>query len=252
MATHLKIVVVPTYNECANIRPLVEAVMSQPGDFHMIVVDDASPDGTGAIADELCELHPRLSVIHRTGDRGLGLSYVDGIKAALARGGDFVLQMDADFSHDPKSLPALAEKGADYDLAIGSRYCAGGQIEGWARHRRMLSRCANFYVRAITGMKTSDNTGAFRCWRAEALARIEFENIISDGYAFLVETAYVAHRLGFRIGEVPITFVERREGQSKLSKRVLVESVFMPWRLVLFKSGIGHGDERGCGSRADV
>jgi dolichol-phosphate mannosyltransferase len=155
------------------------------------------------------------------------------MKAALARGADLVLQMDADFSHDPSCLPQLAAKAQDYDLVIGSRYCPGGRIEGWARRRRVLSRCANFYVRQVIGLRTLDNTGAFRCWRAEALARIALDSLKSDGYAFIVEMAYMAHCLGLRIAEIPIVFVERREGQSKLSRRVILESVVMPWRLVL-------------------
>jgi len=228
-----KIVVIPTYNEKDNLVRLTEAIMGLPGEFYMLVVDDDSPDGTGEIAEELGKTYPRLSVMHRTKDRGLGRSYVDGMKEALARGAGLVFGMDADFSHPPGALPALAEAATDYDLVIGSRYCSGGQIEGWAAHRRVLSRGANFYVRTILGLPASDNTGAFRCWRADALTRIDLDAIISDGYSFIVEIAYRASQLGFRIGEVPITFVERREGQSKLSKRVILESIVMPWRLLL-------------------
>lgn len=229
---NLKVVVVPTYNESSNIRDLVASVMRLPEELHMLVVDDDSPDGTGAIADELTGNYPRLSVMHRAGKRGLGRAYVAGMTLALEWGADLVLQMDADFSHDPRSLPQFVAAGADHDLVIGSRYCPGGRIEGWAAHRRILSRAANCYVRTVAGLRSTDNTGAFRCWRAEALARIDLDAIVSDGYSFMVEMAYVAYRLGLRITEIPIVFVERREGQSKLSKRVILESMIMPWRLV--------------------
>ncbi len=226
-----KIVVIPTYNERENLPKLIDAIMALPGGFHVLVVDDDSPDGTGGLADEMAQREPRVQVMHRYSNRGLGRSYVDGMKRALAEKADLVLCMDADFSHDPQALPQLADAAKDFDLVIGSRYCPGGRIEGWARHRRLLSRGANFYVRAILGLATRDNTGAFRCWRAEALARINLDQILSDGYAFIVEMAYRAKLLGLRIGEIPITFVERREGQSKLSRRVILESVAMPWRL---------------------
>ncbi len=228
----LKIVVIPTYNECDNVGALTECIMKLPGDFQVLIVDDNSPDGTGDIADQLSVRFPRVSVLHRTRLRGLGRSYVDGMKMALDRGADLVLQMDADFSHDPRFLPALVAGTADSDLVIGSRYCPRGGIEGWAWHRRILSRGANAYVRSVVGLRSRDNTGAFRCWRSEALARLALDSILSDGYSFLVETAHAAHCLGLRIAEVPITFVERREDQSKLSKRVFLESIVMPWRLV--------------------
>ena len=232
MSQKPKIVVVPTYNERANIRPLIEAVMKLPGDYRLLVVDDDSPDGTGTLADELAHTYPRLHVLHRKGERGLGRSYVDGMKWALEQNADLVFQMDADFSHDPAFLPRLAAQAEAHDLVVGSRYCLGGRIEGWAARRRVLSRFANCYVRSVIGLRTRDNTGAFRCWRAEALARIDLDSILSDGYAFMVEMVFVAHRLGLRMCEIPIVFVERREGQSKLSKGVLLESVVMPWRLV--------------------
>jgi len=229
----LKIIVIPTYDESDNIEPLVRSIMALHDEFYILVVDDNSPDGTGDIAEDLARSCPRLSVLHRYRDRGLGRSYVDGMKLAIQRGADLVLQMDADFSHPPRFLPTLAAKAMTCDMVIGSRYCPGGGIEGWALHRRALSRMANLYVRCVLGLTTADNTGAFRCWRAGALARIDLDRIMSDGYAFLVETANAARRLGLRIREVPIVFVDRREGQSKLSRRVILESVAMPWRLAL-------------------
>lgn len=237
MPENVKVVVVPTYNERANIRELVASVMRLPGELHMLVVDDDSPDGTGDIAEGLTRTYPRLRVLHRTAKRGLGRAYVAGMKLALDAGADLVLQMDADFSHDPRFLPAFVAAARDNDLVLGSRYCRGGRIEGWAPHRRLLSRTANCYVRTVAGLRTTDNTGAFRCWRGQALARIDLDAIVSDGYSFMVEMVYLAYRAGLSIGEIPIIFVERREGQSKLSKRVILESMVMPWRLVLGRKG---------------
>ncbi len=167
----------------------------------------------------------RLSVIHRTGARGLGRSLVAGLTRALADGADLIFQMDADFSHDPKYLPAMAAAAADADLVLGSRYLHGVSVVNWPLHRLILSSLANQYVRTVTGLEEKDCTTGFRCWRREALARLPLDSLISDGYAFLVEQLYLARRLGCRIREIPIIFVERREGASKLSSSVLLESV---------------------------
>jgi dolichol-phosphate mannosyltransferase len=228
------LVVVPTYNERENLPELARSVLAHPG-FQLLVVDDGSPDGTGAIADALAAEYPgRVEVMHRTGTRGLGRSYVDGLTHAIARTDiDLVCQMDADFSHDPKYLPDLAAAAASYDLVIGSRYLNGVSVVNWPLHRIFLSSFANRYIRLVTGLSTSDCTAGFRCWRREALARMPLTAMVSDGYAFLVEMLYEASRRGLRIGEVPIIFVERRVGQSKLSTGVLVESLIMPWRLRL-------------------
>jgi dolichol-phosphate mannosyltransferase len=232
------LVVVPTYNERENLPLLAAGVLKYDG-FRMLVVDDGSPDGTGAIADQLAREHPgRVDVIHRTGQRGLGRSYVDGLLHALKEGtADFICQMDADLSHNPEYLPDLVAAAATTDLVIGSRYLNGVSVVNWPLHRIFLSAFGNRYIRLITSLSTSDCTSGFRCWRREALARLPIAGMVSEGYAFLVEMLYNAHRLGLRIGEVPIIFVERRQGQSKLSSGVLLESLLMPWRLVFRQSG---------------
>ena len=226
-------VVIATYNERENLTGLVSAILKNDG-YRIVVVDDDSPDGTGQIADDLSRTYPdRLSVIHRTGARGLGRSLVAGLTRALADGADLIFQMDADFSHDPKYLPAMADAAADADLVLGSRYLHGVSVVNWPLHRLILSSLANQYIRTVTGVHEKDCTTGFRCWRREALARLPLDSLISDGYAFLVEQLYLAHRLGCRIREIPIIFVERREGASKLSPTVLVESLIVPWRLRL-------------------
>jgi dolichol-phosphate mannosyltransferase len=226
-------VVIATYNERENLSGLVSAILQHPG-YRVIVVDDASPDGTGKAADELSVLHPgRVSVIHRTGARGLGRSLVEGLKRGLAERADLIFQMDADFSHDPKYLPEMAAAAADADLVLGSRYLHGVSVVNWPLHRIILSSVANRYVRAVTGLAQADCTTGFRCWRREALEKVPLDGLISDGYAFLVEQLYVARRAGCRIREVPIIFVERREGVSKMSSAVLLESAIVPWRLRL-------------------
>ena len=202
------LVIVPTYNEHDNLPRVVDGLMAHNG-LRLLVVDDASPDGTGAVADALALRHRgRIEVLHRTAARGLGRSYIDGMRRALAMDVTHVCQMDADLSHNPADVPRLIAAAATADLVIGSRY-----------------------VRAIAGLDTRDNTSGFRCWRRDALARMPLEAIVSDGYAFLVELTWEAQRAGCRIAEVPITFVERRSGASKLSTGVLVESVKLPWRL---------------------
>ncbi len=231
------LVVVPTYNERDNLPVLVEQVLALDG-FRMMVVDDASPDGTGAIADQLAAAHPgRIEVVHRTGPRGLGRSYIDGLQRAVAREDvDVVCQMDADLSHNPEYLPALAAAAADNDVVIGSRYLFGVSVVNWPLHRIFLSAFANKYIRAVTQLTPRDCTSGFRCWRREALARLPLASMVSDGYAFLVEMLFEAKRRGLRIGEVPIIFVERRQGQSKVSTPVLLESLVIPWRLLFRRS----------------
>lgn len=227
------LVVVPTYNERENLPVLAAGVLKHEG-FRLLVVDDGSPDGTGEIADRLVAEHPgRVEVMHRTGTRGLGRSYVDGLQHAIAEGtADFVCQMDADLSHNPEYLPDLVTAAATHDLVIGSRYLNGVSVVNWPLHRIFLSAFANRYIRLVTSLAASDCTSGFRCWRREALARLPIGSMVSDGYSFLVEMLYEAKQRGLRIGEVPIIFVERRQGQSKLSSGVLMESLMMPWRLV--------------------
>jgi dolichol-phosphate mannosyltransferase len=231
------LVVVPTYNERDNLPLLAGGVLAHDG-FRMLVVDDASPDGTGAVADSLAAAHPgRVEVMHRTGPRGLGRSYIDGLRKAIAEPNvDLICQMDADLSHNPEYLPALTAAAAEHDVVIGSRYLNGVSVVNWPLHRIFLSAFANRYIRTVTSLTPNDCTSGFRCWRREALARLPLETMVSDGYAFLVEMLFEASRRGCRIGEVPIIFVERRQGQSKVSGAVLFESLITPWRLLFRKA----------------
>jgi dolichol-phosphate mannosyltransferase len=225
------IVVVPTYNERENLPVLVDGLMKHEN-VRVLVVDDQSPDGTGAVADGLARQFPgRVDVLHRTTRRGFGRSCVDGIKQAVREPVDVVCQMDADLSHNPADLPPIIAASLDADIVIGSRYVAGGRIVNWPLRRRVLSRFANIYIRLVTRLTARDCTSGYRCWRRDTLASLPFDHIFSDGYSFLIEMLFRAEQRGVRVAEVPITFVERLKGQSKLSMAVLVESVITPWRL---------------------
>lgn len=245
------LVVTPTYNERENLPALVAGVLAHAG-YRMLVVDDASPDGTGQLGDELAAAHPgRVEVLHRTGPRGLGRSYVDGLRMAVARPDvDLVCQMDADLSHDPAYLPALAAAALEFDVVIGSRYLNGVSVVNWPLHRIFLSAFANRYIRAVTSLTPHDCTSGYRCWRRDALARLPLDRMVSDGYAFLVEMLFEARQRGCRIGEVPIIFVERRLGQSKVSTPVLVESLITPWRLRFRRYPRGQFDQPFDGRRS--
>jgi dolichol-phosphate mannosyltransferase len=226
------LVIVPTYNERKNLPVLVPGIMAHPG-VRLLIVDDQSPDGTGEVAEGLALEYPgRIDVLHRTGRRGFGRSYVDGMKQAIAEPVDVICQMDADLSHDPRQLPDLIAGAAHADVVIGSRYIPGGAIVNWPLRRKILSRVANIYIRGVTRLSARDCTSGYRCWRRSALAAVPLERFFSDGYSFLVEMLFVAARGGYRIAEVPITFVERREGESKVSRAVIVESAITPWRLI--------------------
>ena len=231
------LVVVPTYNERDNLPVLARGVLAHDG-YRMLVVDDGSPDGTGAVADALAaEYAGRVEVVHRTGQRGLGRSYIDGLQKAIAQSDvDLICQMDADLSHNPEYLPALVAATADHDVVIGSRYLNGVSVVNWPLHRIFLSAFANRYIRLVTSLTPRDCTSGFRCWRRESLARLPLRDMVSDGYAFLVEMLFEASRRGCRIGEVPIIFIERRQGQSKVSSSVLLESLITPWRLIFRKA----------------
>jgi len=225
------LVVVPTYNEKENLPLLVPAVLVHQG-VNMLIVDDGSPDGTGALADELSRQYSgRIEVMHRTGPRGLGRSYVDGLQRALQTDAMLICQMDADLSHNPEYLPALIAGAAKHDVVIGSRYLQGISVVNWPLHRIFLSTFANRYIKAVTGLSPADCTSGYRCWRRETLQKLRLDQVVTEGYAFLVEMLFEAARSGANIGEVPIIFVERRIGQSKLSSSVLLESLIMPWRL---------------------
>ena len=228
------LVLIPTYNEKENIPVLVADLMTIP-DVHVMVLDDQSPDGTGAVAEEMGRRFPgRVQVLHRTGQRGLGVSYLEGFRRAIATDYDFICQMDADLSHDPKYLPAMiATAAAGADLVIGSRYMNGISVVNWPLRRIILSQFANFYIRTISGLQLRDITTGYRCWRRQALAKIPLERIVSDGYAFLLDVTFMAAHAGLRIEESPIIFIERRQGASKLSGGVLFESLITPWKLML-------------------
>jgi dolichol-phosphate mannosyltransferase len=225
------IVIIPTYNERENLPLVIAGLLVHPG-LQVMVVDDGSPDGTGELADRLAAEHNgRIRVVHRTGRRGLGRSYIEGMQLALAMDVTHICQMDADLSHNPADVPRLVAAAGTAELVIGSRYVPGGRIENWPIRRRVLSAFANTYIRAITRVSSHDNTSGFRCWRRDALTQMPLDRIVSDGYAFLVELTWEAHQAGFTVAEVPITFVERRTGASKLSGGVILESALLPWRL---------------------
>ncbi len=225
------LIIVPSYNEYQNAHSLVSQVLQIVPDSHVLLVDDNSPDGTADYAENLFRHEPRFSVLRRSGKRGLGRSYIDGYRRAAAGNYARVVQMDADFSHDPRALPDLIRASQDVDVVIGSRYCAGGEVRNWSRRRRLLSKFANRYVRSITGMQVHDSTSGFRCYNQRALRSLLAGEIVAEGYAFLVETTYRVQKKGLSIVEVPITFTERRRGKSKISRKVILESMLIPWRL---------------------
>jgi len=225
-------VIVPTFNERDNLPVLTNALMQYP-EVSMLVVDDQSPDGTGALADQLARDYPgRIEVMHRTARPGLGRSYVDGIRSVLDRRVDVICQMDSDLSHDPGQLRDLIAASEHADVVIGSRYVPGGAVVNWPVRRRLLSRFANIYIRLVTRLSPRDCTSGYRCWRREALASVPLDQSGSEGYSFLVEMLFAASAAGLTFAEVPITLVERRRGESKLSQAVLIESAITPWRLI--------------------
>jgi len=221
--------IIPTYEEAANLEAIVGAVREElPAPRRVLIVDDASPDGTGEIADRLAAEHDDVEVLHRAAKRGLGPAYVAGFRRALAQGADLVAQMDADFSHDPSDLPRLVAAARDADLVLGSRYVGGGGVEEWGALRRAISRAGSAYARGALGVGLRDLTGGFKVFRRAVLEAIDLDSLSSLGYAFQIETTYRALRSGFRVVEVPITFRERRVGESKMSKRIIAEAA---WRV---------------------
>lgn len=229
-------IVVPTYNEAENLADLCQALFHLLlNDVHLLIVDDNSPDGTGEIAEKLKESYPgRLSVLHREGKLGLGTAYIAGFRKAMEDGADIIVQMDADFSHNPQKVPRLVEKLDTWDLVIGSRYIPGGSLdEGWAFWRKGLSFFGNLYARLILGMQVRDLTGGFRAWRKETLMGIPLSRVKSQGYAFQVEMAYITYRKGYQITEVPIYFADRERGTSKMSLRIQMEAALRVWAILL-------------------
>ncbi|MBN8868819.1 MAG: polyprenol monophosphomannose synthase [Solirubrobacterales bacterium] len=227
-------VILPTYNEAGNIGPMVEALdpkLTHEGD-RILIVDDNSPDGTGLIADEISTANPRVEVLHRARKQGLGPAYLEGFRAALDGGAELVVQMDADFSHDPAYLPRLLAASELADLVIGSRYVPGGGITEWGQVRRLLSRGGSLYSRAILRVPVRDMTGGFKCFRREVLESIDLSEVAASGYSFQVEMTWRVARAGFSIMEVPITFRERQEGDSKMTTAIVAEAA---WRVPILR-----------------
>jgi dolichol-phosphate mannosyltransferase len=226
------LVIVPTYNERFNIARLIPAILAQDPSLEILVVDDDSPDGTGAIVDAIAVTNPRVHVIHRDGKLGLGTAYIVGFRWALERKYDLVFEMDADFSHEPERLPEFLEKIKDADVVLGSRYQDGRvNVVNWPMSRLFLSYAANIYARGITGLPIFDATGGFKCFRRNVLESIDLSSIKSNGYAFQIEMSFRAWKRGFRLVEIPIIFFDRTEGVSKMSKKIVREAVWMVWRL---------------------
>ncbi|MBA2565613.1 MAG: polyprenol monophosphomannose synthase [Gemmatimonadetes bacterium] len=226
-------VIIPTYNERQNLPQLIPPVLEQSPDIDVLVVDDASPDGTGAVADSIAEREPRLHVLHRAAKLGLGTAYVAGFRWALEREYELIFEMDADFSHDPRHMPDFVARARDADLVLGSRYLYGVTVVHWPMRRLLLSYVANAYARAVTGIEISDLTGGYRCYRRSVLAALDLDAVRSSGYAFQIEMTYRTLRRGFRVAEIPILFVDRNVGVSKMSRRIVWEAVFLVWRLRL-------------------
>ncbi len=226
------LVIVPTYNERENILRLIDAVLSQDSRIDVLVVDDGSPDGTGKLVDERAASDARVHIIHRASKLGLGTAYLAGFKWALDRDYEFVFEMDADFSHDPGHIPQFLSRAADADLVLGSRYRDGKvTVVNWPIGRLMLSYGANIYARFATGLPLFDATGGFKCFRRRVLEALDLKDVRSNGYAFQIEMSFRAWKKGFRIVEIPIVFVDRTEGESKMSKKIVREAVWMVWRL---------------------
>ncbi len=220
------LVIVPTYNESENLPRLIPSILSRDPRLEILVVDDASPDGTGQMAEEIAAAEPRVHVLHRAGKLGLGTAYLAGFQWGLDRGYDVLFEMDADFSHDPRYLPDLLHAAETaYDLVIGSRYVPGGGTTDWGLVRQIISRGGNVYARLLLGLPLSDMTGGYRCYRRTALEAIDLDHIRSNGYSFQIEMAYRVHQAGLRVGEVPIVFPDRRVGASKMSKNIVWEAL---------------------------
>ncbi|HET6350086.1 MAG TPA: polyprenol monophosphomannose synthase [Candidatus Krumholzibacteria bacterium] len=228
------LVVIPTYNERDNIDRLLRELLALPVDLHVLIVDDNSPDGTGALADEWSGREPRVHVLHRPGKQGLGGAYIAGFKWVLANtDARFIFEMDADFSHDPRVLPQFLERIRNADLVVGSRYVKGVTVVNWPLSRLFLSVTANSYTRVVTGMPLHDATGGFKCFRREVMEALPLDRIRSDGYSFQIEMNFHVWKRRYRIVEMPIIFTDRLVGQSKMSRRIVWEAAFMVWKLRL-------------------
>jgi dolichol-phosphate mannosyltransferase len=232
MVPERALVIVPTYNERANIERLIATVLAQDASLEILVVDDGSPDGTGEIVDRIASVNSRVHAVHRPKKMGLGTAYLTGFRWALERDYAYVLEMDADFSHDPAHLPQFLEAVQSCDLVLGSRYRNGRvTVVNWPMTRLLLSYCANIYARIVTGLQLGDATGGFKCFRRSVLEAIPLDEVRSNGYAFQIEMSFRAVRKNFRITEIPIVFVDRTDGESKMSKHIVREAIWMVWRL---------------------
>ena len=225
------LVIIPTYKERENLVPLLKQIFSQELPLEVLIVDDNSPDGTGAVADQIAAADPRVHVMHRPGKMGLGSAYVAGFRYALERDYDAAFEMDADFSHNPESLPEFLRELESADLVVGSRYLHGVTVVNWPLKRLILSYGANVYSRVITGVPLKDVTGGFKCFRRQVLEALDLSRVRSDGYGFQIEINYKTWRKGFRIREIPIMFVDRRAGESKMNRKIVWEAAWMVWRL---------------------
>lgn len=228
-----KVVVIPTYDERDNVRPISEAILRASPATDILFVDDNSPDGTGKFVDEMIRTEPRINILHNPTKAGLGRAYIAGFKWALARPYKLIIGMDADFSHDPNEIPNMERAVENADLVLGSRYINGIRITNWPLSRLILSKMAGTYVRTITGLRIMDPTSGFRCYRREVLEEIQLDTVMSNGYSFLVEMSYTTWIKGFRITEIPITFEDRRSGYSKMSLDIAKESFWIVWKLAL-------------------
>ncbi len=226
------LVIIPTYNERDNVPKILPLALAQDARIDVLVIDDNSPDGTGAIADEIAAAEPRVHVLHRAGKLGLGTAYIAGFRWGIERGYDLLQEMDADFSHDPSHLPQFLEAAQQYDVVLGSRYLDGRvTVVNWPIKRLLLSYYANVYARVVTGLPVWDATGGYKCFQRHVLEAIPLDRIESEGYAFQIEMSFRAWRRGFRLGEIPIVFVDRTLGESKMSKRIIREAVTKVWKL---------------------
>lgn len=225
------LVIIPTYNEKENIHKIIPLVLEQDQDIEVLVVDDNSPDGTGKLVEEIQSSNPRIKLIRREKKSGLGTAYLAGFKYALENGYNYIFEMDSDFSHDPSYIPDFLKAIEDSDLVLGSRYIKGVNVVNWPITRLLLSFYANVYARWVTGLPVKDSTGGFKCFKSEVLEKIGLDNIHSNGYAFQIEMSFRAWRKGFRIKEIPIIFVDRRAGESKMSKKIVREAIWMVWKL---------------------
>jgi dolichol-phosphate mannosyltransferase len=227
------LVIIPTYNEKENIRNILPAVLEQAANVEVLVVDDGSPDGTGGIVKEMMAANSRIHLLERAGKQGLGTAYIAGFKWGLAHGFDYLMEMDADFSHDPKEIPNFLKAIETNDLVLGSRYKDGVRVVNWPLSRLFLSKGASYYVRIITGLPVADPTGGFKCFRRRVLEALDLDAVRSNGYAFQIEMTFKAWMKGFRVAEIPITFADRYAGTSKMSGRIVWEALWMVWALTV-------------------